>query len=241
MINYIKKTYKGNKASFFKVIENNLLNNNKMFIVTANPETFMKADAISEFDKALINPKTTIVPDGIGVVKAANYIGISEIKERITGVDISYKLLELANKHKKTVYLFGASKKVIELTVKSINKEYPDVKILGYSDGYIENKDDVFDEIKNLSPDIVLVALGVPKQELLIYKHYDGFLKGIFVGVGGTFDVISGTTKRAPEIVQKLNIEWLYRIAGDKERIKRFYNSNIKFVFKLRKLAKEEK
>ena len=67
------------------------------------------------------------------------------------------------------------------------------------------------------------------------------FSKGIFVGVGGTFDVISGTTKRAPEIVQKLNIEWLYRIAGDKERIKRFYNSNIKFVFKLRKLAKEEK
>ena len=241
MINYIKKTYKGNKSSFFKVIENNLLNNNKMFIVTANPETFMKADAISEFDKALINPKTTIVPDGIGVVKAANYIGISEIKERITGVDISYKLLELANKHKKTVYLFGASKKVIELTVKSINKEYPDVKILGYSDGYIENKDDLFEEIKNLSPDIVLVALGVPKQELLIYKLYDEFLKGIFVGVGGTFDVISGTTKRAPEIVQKLNIEWLYRIAGDKERIKRFYNSNIKFVFKLRKLAKEEK
>lgn len=241
MINYIKKTYRGNKESFFKVLENNLINNNKMFIVTANPETFMKADSINEFDEALMKPDTTIVPDGIGVVKAANYIGINEIKERITGVDISYKLLELANKHKKTVYLFGASKKVIELTVKSINKEYPNVKILGYSDGYIENKDDVFEEIKNLSPDIVLVALGVPKQELLIYKHYDGFLKGIFVGVGGTFDVISGTTKRAPEIVQKLNIEWLYRIAGDKERIKRFYNSNIKFVFKLRKLAKEEK
>ena len=241
MINYIKKTYKGNKSSFFKVIENNLLNNNKMFIVTANPETFMKADAISEFDKALINPKTTIVPDGIGVVKAANYIGISEIKERITGVDISYKLLELANKYKKTVYLFGASKKVIELTVKSINKEYPDVKILGYSDGYIENKDDVFEEIKNLSPDIVLVALGVPKQELLIAKHYDSFSKGIFVGVGGTFDVISGTKKRAPQIIQKLNIEWLYRIIGNKERIKRFYDSNVKFIFKLRKLVKEEK
>ena len=230
MINYIKKTYRGNKESFFKVLENNLINNNKMFIVTANPETFMKADSINEFDEALMKPDTTIVPDGIGVVKAANYIGINEIKERITGVDISYKLLELANKHKKTVYLFGASKKVIELTVKSINKEYPNVKILGYSDGYIENKDDVFEEIKNLSPDIVLVALGVPKQELLIYKHYNEFLKGIFVGVGGTFDVISGTTKRAPEIVQKLNIEWLYRIAGDKERIKRFYNSNIKFV-----------
>lgn len=241
MINYIKKTYRGNKESFFKVLENNLVNNNKMFIVTANPETFMKADSISEFDKALMKPDTTIVPDGIGVVKAANYIGISEIKERITGVDISYKLLELANKYSKSIYLLGASKDVIELTVKNINKKYPKVNILGYSDGYVDDKDDVFKRIKNISPDIILVALGVPKQELLIAKHYDSFSKGIFVGVGGTFDVISGTKKRAPQIIQKLNIEWLYRIIGNKERIKRFYDSNVKFIFKLRKLAKEEK
>ena len=222
MINYIKKTYRGNKESFFKVLENNLLNDNKMFIVTANPETFMKADSISEFDKALMKPDTTIVPDGIGVVKAANYIGINEINERITGVDISYK-------------------DVIELTVKNINKEYPKVNILGYSDGYVDDKDDVFKRIKSISPDIILVALGVPKQELLIAKHYDSFSKGIFVGVGGTFDIISGTKKRAPQIIQKLNIEWLYRIVGNKERIKRFYDSNVKFIFKLRKLAKEEK
>lgn len=241
MINYIKKTYRGNKESFFKVLENNLVNNNKMFIVTANPETFMKADSINEFDKALMKPDTTIVPDGIGVVKAANYIGINEINERITGVDISYTLLELANKYNKSIYLLGASKEVIELTVKNINKEYPKVNILGYSDGYVDDKDDVFKRIKNISPDIILVALGVPKQELLIAKHYDSFSKGIFVGVGGTFDVISGTKKRAPQIIQKLNIEWLYRIIGNKERIKRFYDSNVKFIFKLRKLAKEEK
>ena len=127
-----------------------------------------------------------------------------------------------------------------ELTVKNINKEYPKVNILGYSDGYVDNKDDIFKRIKNISPDIVLVALGVPKQELLIAKHYDSFSKGIFVGVGGTFDVISGTKKRAPQIIQKLNIEWLYRIIGNKERIKRFYDSNVKFIFKLRKLVNEE-
>jgi N-acetylglucosaminyldiphosphoundecaprenol N-acetyl-beta-D-mannosaminyltransferase len=92
-----------------------------------------------------------------------------------------------------------------------------------------------------LNPDIVLVALGVPKQELLIAKHYDKFSKGIFVGVGGSFDVISGTKKRAPEIIQKLNIEWLYRIIGDKERIKRFYNSNVKFVFEIRRMNKFNK
>ncbi len=239
MINYIEKTYRGDKDSFYKIMEENLINNKKMFIVTANPETFMKADNIKEFDKALMEVDTTIVPDGIGVVKAANYIGIKEIKERITGVDISYKLLELANTYNKSIYLFGATKEVIELTVRNIQKDYNNINIVGYSDGYVDDKDNIFDNIKNLKPDIVLVALGVPVQELLINKHYGQFDKGIFVGVGGTFDIISGTKKRAPKIVQKLNIEWLYRIAGDKERIKRFYNSNVKFVFKLRKLKKK--
>ena len=241
MIDYIQKTYRGNNESFFKLIEENLKNDKKMFIVTANPETFMKADTIPEFDKILKNEATTIVPDGIGVVKAANYIGIKEIQERITGVDISYKLLEYSDKYKKSIYLLGASKEVIELTVKNIKNQYPNVNIVGYCDGYIKDKDIKFDEIQKLNPDVVLVALGVPSQEILIGKHYDKFDKGIFVGVGGTFDVISGTKKRAPQIVQKLNIEWLYRIIGSKERIKRFYNSNVKFVFKIRKMKKSNK
>lgn len=238
MIDYIKKTYRGSKNSFYEILERNLIDEKKMFIVTANPETFMKANSIKDFDKALMKLDTTIVADGIGVVKAANYIGINEIKERITGVDISYKLLEFANKYKKTIYLFGATNEVINLTVKNIQNNYRNINILGYSDGYIEDKDKVFDKIKQLNPDIVLVALGVPSQEMLINKHYDDFKKGIFVGVGGTFDIISGTKKRAPKIIQKLNIEWLYRIIGSKERIKRFYNSNIKFMFKLIKLKK---
>ena len=76
---------------------------------------------------------------------------------------------------------------------------------------------------------------------MLIGKHYDKFNKGIFVGVGGTFDVMSGTVKRAPRIFIKLNLEWLYRIAGDKTRMKRFYDSNIKFIFEIKKLSKENK
>ncbi|MDU6115825.1 MAG: WecB/TagA/CpsF family glycosyltransferase [Paeniclostridium sordellii] len=240
MINYIEKTYKESKNSFFKEVEKNLLNEKKTFIVTANPETFMMANKIPEFDEILINENTTVVADGIGIVKSAKFLGIN-IEERITGVDISYELLNYANKYKKSIYLFGASKYVIDLTVKNIKNMYPDLNILGYSDGYVENKDLVFDDIKKLSPDIVLVALGVPNQELLIGKHYNDFEKGIFIGVGGTFDVISGTVKRAPKIFQKLNIEWLYRIAGDKKRIKRFYNSNVKFIFRIKQMAKENK
>ena len=240
MINYIKKTYKGTKSEFLKEIEEKLVNDKKAFIVTANPETFMKANQNEEFDKILKADETTIIADGIGVVKGAKIVNI-DIKERIPGVEVSYALLDFANKYNKSLYLLGASKKVIELVVEKVKKEYPNINLLGYKDGYEQDKDKIFEEIANISPDIVLVALGVPAQEILIGKHYDKFKKGIFVGVGGTFDVMSGTVKRAPKIFIKLNLEWLYRIAGDKTRMKRFYDSNVKFIFKIKKLAKENR
>ena len=111
----------------------------------------------------------------------------------------------------------------------------PKLKIVGATNGYVVDKDGVFKEISKLKPDIVLVALGIPLQEKLIYKHLGKFDKGIFVGVGGSFDVISGHKKRAPKIFIKLNLEWLYRILKEPKRIKRFYDSNIKFMFKVRK------
>ena len=95
--------------------------------------------------------------------------------------------------------------------------------------------------IKTKKPDVVLVALGVPMQEKLIYEHLKDFDKGIFVGVGGSFDVISGSKKRAPKIFLKLNLEWLYRIAFSPARWKRFYEGNIKYFFKLKKELKKEK
>lgn len=240
MINYIKKTYRGTKSEFLKEIEKNLLNDKKSFIVTANPETFMKASQNKVFDNILNSDETTIIADGIGVVKGAKILNI-DIKERIPGVEVSYALLDFANKYNKSLYLLGASEEVIELVVEKVKKEYPNINLVGYKDGYVQDKDQVFEEILNISPDIVLVALGVPAQELLIGKHYDKFKKGIFVGVGGTFDVMSGKVKRAPQIFIKLNLEWLYRIAGDKTRMKRFYDSNVKFIFKIKKLAKENR
>ena len=101
--------------------------------------------------------------------------------------------------------------------------------------GYSKTKDQDFDNIVKLEPDVVLVALGMGTQEKLIYKHLSKFKKGIFVGVGGSFDVLSGTKKRAPKIFQKLNLEWLYRILKEPSRLKRFWNNNVKFLFKIKK------
>ncbi len=228
------RLYNKSQDSFFKILKDNLLNNKKMFIVTANPETFMMSENDDEMKDLLLDKNTILVPDGIGIVKAARSIGY-DIKERITGIDIANKLLEYGNENKKTIYLFGAKKEVITSLKEVLKKEYPNLKIAGATDGYVKDRDKVFAEIKKEKPDIVLVALGIPYQEKLIYKHLNDFKKGVFVGVGGSFDVISGHKKRAPEFFIKHNLEWLYRIAKEPKRIKRFYDSNVKFLFKVKK------
>jgi len=222
------KLYTESKEQFYKIIKTNLIKDKKMFIVTANPETFIRSDEDIELNKLLNDKQTIIVPDGIGIVSAARRNGY-RAKERITGIDIAITLLEYGNELKKKIYLFGAKEDVINSMEKVLKTNYPNLEIVGFSNGYVSNKDVVFDEIAKCEPDIVLVALGIPNQEKLIYKHLNKFKKGIFVGVGGSFDVISGHKKRAPQVFIKMNLEWLYRIIKEPKRIKRFYQNNIKF------------
>lgn len=234
MRNYFQKLYTDGINSFYELIENNLEKKKRMFIVTANPETFTYGESSLDFDKLLCDRSTTLIPDGIGIVKAAQMLGY-DVKERITGIDLATKLLELSNDHKYKIALIGAKNEVILGLKKVIKEKYPNIDLVKCSNGYIKNKDKFFEDISLLKPDVCLVALGIPNQELLIYKHLKKFKKGIFVGVGGSFDVLSGTKKRAPKIFQKLNIEWLYRILKEPSRLKRFWNNNVKFILKIKK------
>ena len=228
------KLYNKEESSFYNILSKNLKNNKKMFIVTANPETFMISEKDEDMKDLLLDKNTILVPDGIGIVKAARMINY-DVKERITGIDIANKLLELGNIQKKSIYLFGSKQEVIDSMKNVIKEKYLNLVLVGATNGYEKDKDKVFEKIAKQKPDIVLVALGIPAQEKLIYKHLDKFDKGIFVGVGGSFDVISGHKKRAPKIFIKLNLEWLYRILKEPKRLKRFYDSNIKFLFKVKK------
>lgn len=228
------KLYNKSEESFYEILEKNLSQNKKTFIVTANPETFMMSEKDEEMRKLLLDNDTFLVPDGIGIVKTARMINY-DVKERITGIDIANELLKLGNKQKKSIYLFGAKQEVIDSMEKVLKESYPNLNLVGMSNGYEKDKDKIFEKIVKTKPDIVLVALGIPLQEKLIYKHLDKFDKGIFVGVGGSFDVISGHKKRAPKIFIKLNLEWLYRILKEPKRLKRFYDSNVKFIFKVRR------
>lgn len=234
MKTYIEKLYKNDKKSYFEILKKDLRNKNKKFIVTVNPETLMIAEKDLELKEILEDDNVSFVPDGIGVVKAAKMIGV-DVKERIPGIEIAEKLFEFANESKKSLYLFGAKQEVLNNLKEKIEKNYPNIKLFGMTNGYVENKEEEFQKIIKKEPDIVLVALGIPAQEKLIYKYFKDFKKGIFVGVGGSFDVLSGTKKRAPQIFIKTNTEWLYRILKEPKRIKRFWDNNVKFIFKIRK------
>lgn len=240
MEKYFEKIYLNGFQTCLKELEKAIWDEKKKFIITANPETLMIGQKDKMFDKVLKSDDVTIVPDGIGVVKAAKLLGY-DVKERVTGVELSKKLLEFANLYQKSIYLFGAKEEVIRLLIDKIKKEYPNIIIKGYESGYVPEKDVVMDKIVKCEPDIVLVALGIPQQELLIDRYYEEAKKGIFIGVGGSFDVLSGTKKRAPQIFIKLNLEWLYRIVKEPKRIKRFVQSNIIFVMKIMLLRRKVK
>ncbi|MBQ3075343.1 MAG: WecB/TagA/CpsF family glycosyltransferase [Clostridia bacterium] len=234
MIQFFEKLYKKDKDSFLALLHRNLAEEKRMFVVTANPEAFMFGEKSEEMKALLLDEATTVVADGIGIVKGGKKIGI-QIAERIPGVDIAEKLLEYGIELKKTAFFLGAKQEVMDALLQVVREKYPNLEVVGAVNGYVPDKDAVFEEIKALQPDIVLVALGIPAQERLIYKHLSAFSKGIFVGVGGSFDVLSGTKNRAPKFFIDHNLEWLYRIVKEPARIKRFYDNNVKFLLKLKK------
>ena len=231
MKDILEKIYNEEENIFYSILEDLLTTNKKKFIITVNPEIIMKSYKNIEIKKMLLNDNNILVPDGISIIKKAKQYNIN-IKERITCVDISSKALEICNKNKKSIYLFGSKKEVLDKLIININQKYPNINIVGFSDGYVEDKDKIMKEIISLSPDLILIALGVPNQELLINKYIEKAKKGVFIGVGGTFDVLSGCKKRAPQIFIKLNLEWLYRIICEPKRIGRFIKNNIVFMFK---------
>ena len=192
----------------------------KTFIVTANPEIVMHAKKHDDYMEA-IKDADYIVPDGHGIILASRMLN-TPIQERVTGYDLTIRLLELSNQNNWSVYLLGGKEEVNAAAAANIEKRYPQLTLVGRHHGFFDWQDDkVPSEIERLQPDIVLVALGVPRQELWTATHIDRFRHGIFIGVGGSIDVLAGTVKRAPKIWQTLRVEWLYRLFKQPSRWRR--------------------
>ncbi|MEK4968356.1 WecB/TagA/CpsF family glycosyltransferase [Cytobacillus sp. FSL R7-0696] len=202
------------------ILTNHIDKQEKTFVVTANPEIVMYAKEHKDYQE-IIQSAHYVVPDGNGILLAANMLQ-KPIKERVTGFDLTMSLLEEGNKKGWHVYLLGGREQVNKRAAENIEKDYPGINLVGRHNGYFDWEDgQVAEEVAALAPDIVLVALGFPRQEEWITTNYHRFSKGLFIGVGGTIDIISGEMKRAPEFWQNLKLEWFYRLLKQPSRWRR--------------------
>jgi N-acetylglucosaminyldiphosphoundecaprenol N-acetyl-beta-D-mannosaminyltransferase len=213
-----------------------LMNREKTFVVTANPEIVEYANEHQDY-KDIIISADYITPDGVGIIMASKWLN-QPLQERITGFDLMNELFRVADEKALKVYLLGAEENVIEAAALKVKELYPGLELVGYHHGYIDIKDDTLPKsIAELEPDIILTALGFPRQEKWVSRHYALFNKGLFMGVGGSFDVLAGKVNRAPVFWQKMRLEWLYRLIQQPSRWKRML-ALPRFVLKVRRLRK---
>lgn len=198
------------------------LNEDKFHMIfTPNPEMLMVAEDDAEFSK-ILNDSDMNIPDGNGIVWASKRLN-NPLSERVAGFDFIHKIFECGEVNPISFYFLGSKSGVAEKAAANIQNNFSGVTVVGTHDGYfaVEEERELVESINKLKPDILLVALGAPKQERFIYKYKDELNCKIAIGVGGCFDVISGNVKRAPKIFIKLKLEWLYRGLTDFKRLKR--------------------
>jgi N-acetylglucosaminyldiphosphoundecaprenol N-acetyl-beta-D-mannosaminyltransferase len=207
------------------------------YCVTPNPEIVMEARHDAEFAK-IINSAKLVVADGIGVIYAARVLG-TPLKAKIPGIDLAEAVMAgLAEKpNNRGVFLFGAKPGIAELAAEKLTGEYPGLRIAGTQNGYDYDETELMQRINALSPALVLVCLGVKKQERWIAEYCLRFAEynSLLMGLGGALDAFSGTFERAPDKWRKHNLEWLYRLLKQPTRIKRMIKLPIFLLLALRK------
>ena len=191
------------------------------FIATANAEMVMKAQTDVELAR-ILQQADMVIPDGAGVLWAAEQQG-KKFKERVTGFDLAYRLLQEAAEKQTSVYLFGGAEGVASQAVENCEVKFGKLNIAGIHSGFFTSAEeqDIIADIRRSQTKILLVALGVPKQEKWIYEHLHEPGQCMCIGVGGTFDVLAGKAGRAPGWMQRNRLEWLYRLFKEPTRFKR--------------------
>lgn len=185
------------------------------YLCTPNPEIVMEARRDPEV-MAAVNGADLVLPDGVGIVWAAKRFG-TPLPERVAGIDLLSVLLERMS---GSVYVLGGRPGVAEKAAENIAAAHPNVAIAGTHDGYFTDELALTAELGETRPDLLLVCLGAPKQELWMAAHRD-LPVGLMAGLGGAVDVLAGTAERAPLRWRKHGLEWLYRLLRQPSRLKR--------------------
>ena len=222
--------YEVDSFTFEEAVEYAFLNAGQ--IVTINPEMITYAQKDTQFSE-VIKSADLIVPDGIGVEIGLKILGKNV--RRIPGIELGKALIQKFSEEGKHVAMIGAKPEVIDLAVKNLKAEIENLNIVYSCDGYFTDDQHIIDSVVKLEPDLILVALGSPKQEFFISRLKNLLPNATMIGLGGSFDVWAGVVERAPKVWQKLGLEWLYRTINDPKRFKRIFPTLPLFILKVLK------
>lgn len=181
-------------------------------VVTADASALIIARRDPEF-RQVVQQASLVTADGAGVLRALKVAG-RPAPERCSGCDLIVDIAAEAERQGWSIYLLGAAPGVAEAAAANLKERFPNLAVAGCRDGYFADDEAVVSEIAQASPDILLIAMGMPKQEKWFWRHRDRLCARVAMGVGGSFDVLSGAVQRAPEFYQRHGLEWLYRFAS---------------------------
>ncbi|QGQ99900.1 glycosyltransferase [Paenibacillus psychroresistens] len=190
-------------------------------VITANPIMIMTALEQPKY-MAMMQRAELIVPDGAGLVWALSYVG-KPVAGKVAGIDLMHELFALAEVKGWRIFLLGTSPEIIQVTAGKLRERYPKLQLVGVRDGYFQENEDetIINQIREAAPDILLVGRSADKQEPWIDRYKEQLGVPIIMGIGGSFDVLSGKLKRAPKLFIRLRLEWFYRLMQEPWRYKR--------------------
>lgn len=230
-----------NMPLFLDFIQNNIKDLKNEYICATNVHTVITAYDDDQYRKVQ-NTAIAALPDGGPVASYCLNKGYSETK-RTTGPDFMGEILKLGLKENYKHFFYGSTEDTLNKLKNQLENDYKGINIVGmYSPPFRKLTDeedkDIIKMINDASPDFVWIGLGAPKQEIFMYEHKDK-INSLMIGVGAAFDFFAGNIKRAPAWMQKLNLEWLYRLLQDPKRLfSRYLYTNTKFIFLTKILRK---
>ncbi|MFD2386002.1 WecB/TagA/CpsF family glycosyltransferase [Enterococcus rivorum] len=217
-----------------RIIEESIEKRTKIHHVSINAHkvNLINKDSCLE---AIVDKANLVNADGSSILLAGKVLGVN-IPERVTGVDLFINLLKICETNGYRAYFFGAEEESLHCMIKNIKRDYPKLQIAGFRNGYFESKDndDIVKNMNESKADVLFVAFSSPKKEYWINNNESKLNIPFLMGVGGSFDILSGVTKRAPGIFQKYGLEWLYRFINEPKRMfHRYFFGNGKFLILL--------
>jgi len=220
-----------------RTIEQLIATRTPHLVITADANAILIALDDPEF-RQLMAEAALVTPDGAGLLWAGRYSG-QPFPERVSGVDLVWHLTRLSHERGYRLFFLGAAPGVAERARENLLRQFPQAQIVGTHHGYFsaEQEPEVIAQIRAARPDVLLIAMGMPRQEKWAHRHRHALNTPVMIGVGGSFDVYAGVVKRAPRWLQQSGLEWLWRLIQDPRKIKKVRNLP-RFVWRVMRDAK---